>query len=96
MIQAGRFFFGSAQETENIPETDFFFHNLYALGAAGEKILRRFAVFSPDDSGATEKRFKALLGPGARDRFKYYPRGFEFGILEIAVVPGDPKFEYLD
>ena len=36
-----------------------------------------FRVFNPDESGETELRFKTMLGPGAIQRFKYFPLKFE-------------------
>jgi hypothetical protein len=37
----------------SLPETDFFFRNLFALGTVGRKFIRRFAVVNPDWSGLT-------------------------------------------
>jgi hypothetical protein len=60
----------------SLPATDFFFHNLYALGTVSPTILRRFSVI--DTNPAIESRFRSLLGPAARDRFQEpYLRGFE-------------------
>jgi hypothetical protein len=77
---------GSAKELESakeiivigysLPETDFFFRNLYALGTVGETFIRRFAVFNPDASGQVKGRFQSLVGPGARDRFEYHATKF--------------------
>lgn len=64
----------------SLPETDFFFRYLYALGTVGQTILRRFAVFNPDESGDVEGRFRSLLGSGAIGRFKYHPETFESAI----------------
>lgn len=61
----------------SLPETDAFFRYLYALGSVGELPLRRFWVFNPDDSGATEGRFRSLLGRGAENRFAYFPERFD-------------------
>ena len=33
----------------SLPTTDFFSETFFALGTAGSKFLRRFAVFNPDD-----------------------------------------------
>lgn len=55
----------------SLPQTDQFFHNLYALGTMGGNPLHCFNVYNPDSNGATEGRFKALLGTGAKNRFKY-------------------------
>jgi hypothetical protein len=62
----------------SLPETDFFFRYLYALGTVGPTIIRRFAVFNPDDS--VEGRFRSLLGRGALSRFKYHTETFESAI----------------
>lgn len=64
----------------SLPETDFFFRNLYALGTVGKDFIRRFEVFNPDRSGQVESRFKSLLGPGARDRFAYHEMTFASAI----------------
>jgi hypothetical protein len=72
----------------SLPATDFFFHNLYALGTVSPTILRRFSVI--DTNPAIEPRFKSLLGPAARDRFqKPYLRGFEDAMHGTEM---DPKF----
>ena len=67
----------------SLPETDSFFRHLYALGSVGTAPLRRFAVFNPDQSGATDRRFKALLGPGASARYEYHALPFESAIGHI-------------
>lgn len=51
----------------SLPRTDEFFRYLYALGTVGDVPLKRFWVFNPDVE--VHGRFKALLGPGARQRF---------------------------
>lgn len=60
----------------SLPESDAFFRYLFALGTVGETPLRRFWVFNPDESGATELRYRELLGPGAEQRFRYIPKTF--------------------
>jgi hypothetical protein len=67
----------------SLPETDSFFRHLYALGSVGAAPLRRVAVFNPDTSGATDKRFQALLGPGARARYEYHAIPFDQAIDHI-------------
>jgi hypothetical protein len=72
----------------SLPATDFFFHNLYALGTVSPTILRRFSVI--DTNPKIEGRFKSLLGPGARDRFQEpYLRGFEDAMQGTEM---NPKF----
>lgn len=70
----------------SLPETDSFFRHLYALGSVGSAPLRRIAVFNPDNSGATKNRFEALLGPGARARYEYYPMTFNDAISYIQAL----------
>jgi hypothetical protein len=53
----------------SVPETDNFFHYLYALGTMSETRLRRFWVFNPDPK--VEPRYKRLLGPTASSRFRF-------------------------
>jgi hypothetical protein len=53
----------------SLPETDSFFRQLYALGTVGDTLLKRFWVYNPDDS--REKIFSNMLGPGARERFRF-------------------------
>lgn len=62
----------------SLPPTDQFFRYLYALGTIGEARLKRFWVFNPDNS--IDERFKALLGPEAKSRFKFYPIAFREAI----------------
>lgn len=80
-------------EAENIfvigysmPEADAFFRYLYALGTVGKTMLKRFWVFDPDASGGVERRFAALLGPGASVRFRYHQTDFAdaLSIIQIA------------
>ncbi len=54
----------------SLPNTDSFFRQLYALGTISETLLKRFWVYNPDPS--REQIFKEMLGPGARERFKFF------------------------
>lgn len=67
----------------SLPETDSFFRHLYALGSVSTTPLRRIAVYNPDDTGVTERRFESLLGPGAKARYEYFPKTFEQAISHI-------------
>lgn len=67
----------------SLPETDSFFRHLYALGSVGTAPLRRISIFNPDATGATDRRFKALLGPGAIARYEYHEKTFEQAIDHI-------------
>lgn len=68
----------------SLPETDSFFRHLYALGSVGTVPLRRIAVFNPvNKGGAVDRRFEALLGPGASARYEYHAIDFLNAINEI-------------
>lgn len=77
---------GAKDRVYSLPETDSFFRHLYALGSVGSSPLRRIAVFNPDTSGATKSRFEALLGPGAKARYEYYPMTFSDAIPHIQAL----------
>jgi hypothetical protein len=72
----------------SLPESDSFFRYLYALGTVGTKLLKRFWVFDPDETGNVEKRFRELLGHGALQAFKPFRLTFEKAIGEIAKTFG--------
>lgn len=65
----------------SLPPTDMFFRDLYALGTVGDTILKRFWVFNPDKN--VEKRFRAILGPGAEQSFRMFPSTFQEAIADI-------------
>ncbi len=62
----------------SLPETDHFFHYLYALGTVGATRLKRFLIMNPDPS--ITERFAPLLGPVAKDRVKPIQAPFSQGI----------------
>lgn len=64
----------------SLPESDFFFRYLFALGTVGKSPLRRVWVFNPDQTGDIKNRFREFLGPGAEQRFEYYAATFEQAI----------------
>jgi hypothetical protein len=66
----------------SLPETDKFFHYLYALGSIGEASLKRFWVFNPDE--AVAGRFSKILGSAAQSRFKFERRLFKDAVPIIA------------
>lgn len=75
--QAGK----ELSEAENIivvgyshPVSDQFFKYLYALGSIGDATIRRFWVFDPAQD--VENKYKALLGTGLGDRFRFFHRTF--------------------
>ena len=67
----------------SLPPSDPFFHFLYSLGTVGDKPLKRFWVFNPDNTGLVEKRFKDMLGPAATARYKYFTQKFDTAIGTI-------------
>lgn len=73
----------------SLPETDSFFRHLYALGSVGKAALRRIVIYNPDNSGETDKRFQALLGPGAMSRYRYETLTFDRALDSIReMFPG--------
>jgi hypothetical protein len=68
----------------SLPPSDTFFRFLYALGTTSKTRLRRFWVFDPDQSGAVEGRFRALLGQSATERFRYVSKTFRLAVNEVA------------
>ena len=67
----------------SLPQSDMFFKYLYGLGTIGERILRRFWVINPDATGEVMSKFRELLGPGARRRFKPLKMTFKESIKAI-------------
>jgi hypothetical protein len=67
----------------SLPESDAFFRYLFALGTIGESPLRRVWVFNPNRSPEIQRRFSALFGPGAEQRFAFFPMTFEDSIAHI-------------
>jgi len=67
----------------SLPETDAFFRLLYAFGTVGESPLEQIIVYNPDKTGATDKRFREMLGPGAVARYKYKELRFDQSIEDI-------------
>ncbi len=68
----------------SLPETDSFFKHLFGLGTAGDRLLRKFLVYNPDNSGQVKKRFESLLGPGAISVFEYLEMDFKTGLSDIS------------
>ena len=70
----------------SLPETDAFFRLLYALGTVGSSPLENITVYNPDDSGAVDKRFREMLGPGAFARYKYKQMLFHDAISDAKAL----------
>lgn len=67
----------------SLPSSDLFFRYLYALGTVGKKPLRRFWVFNPDKSNQVHERISQLLGPGAAERYQYFPIPFDNALTRV-------------
>jgi len=65
----------------SLPDTDQFFHYLYALGSVGPTRLKRFWILNPDPNILS--RFERLLGPLARERVKVDNVSFGQGISKL-------------
>lgn len=68
----------------SLPETDTFFRYLFSLGTIGPTRVRNFIVVNPETSGATEERFRSLVGRGIERRFRYFGGGFS-GVMDSIV-----------
>lgn len=68
----------------SLPETDSFFRYLYAIGSAGDVLLKRICVLDP--APIVRDRFQNLLGPGARARFEYRQEDFGQALTYIRNV----------
>jgi hypothetical protein len=70
----------------SLPVTDSFFRQLYALGTVGDSLLKRFWVFNPDET--RDEAFRSMLGPGARERFRFFrvPFSGSFPTLKEVLV----------
>lgn len=73
----------------SLPSADQFFRYLYAVGTISGARIKRFRVVDPSDE--PESRFRALLGPTARERFKRMPQRFSQAIdllyYEFGIAP---------
>ncbi len=65
----------------SLPPTDQFFRYLYAMGTMGQRPLRKFCVFDPDER--VRDRFVDFLGPGASKRFEFEALKFSQAIDRI-------------
>jgi NAD-dependent SIR2 family protein deacetylase len=65
----------------SLPESDYFFRYLYALGTLGKTMLKRIWVFDPDSE--VDRRFKKLLGSQAEKKYKYFDCNYANAITEI-------------
>lgn len=61
----------------SLPQTDVFFHLLYALGTVSNTPLKSIQIFNPDNSNNIRERFESILGPAAKARYKYHAETFQ-------------------
>lgn len=60
----------------SLSPTDLFFRYLFALGSVGQTLIKRFWVFDTDTTDEVNNRFRQLIGPGAKGRYKYITSPF--------------------
>lgn len=60
----------------SLSQTDLFFRYLFALGAVGDTMIKRFWVFDVDRSKTVYERFRELVGQGTRARYSYTETAF--------------------
>lgn len=68
----------------SLPETDYFFRYLFALGTVGKTILERLWVFDPNEE--VKSRFIKFIGSGIRKRFKFEPYKFTDTIKHLRKI----------
>jgi NAD-dependent SIR2 family protein deacetylase len=68
----------------SLPNSDHFFHHLFAIATASPARLRRIWVFNPDSTDTVRPRFEALLGAGVQKRFLFHKSTFENAIKIIS------------
>jgi len=67
----------------SLPESDYFFRYLYALGSVGKARIKRFWVFDPAVGEGVRTRFQELIGKGIMSRFKFEKATFNNSIKII-------------
>ena len=70
----------------SFPETDMFFHYLFALGVDMRTILKGFYVYNIDLE--VEKRFEDLLSSGIKERFEFQSYDFDGAIRYMPITLG--------
>lgn len=70
----------------SIPETDQFFRYLYALGTIGSTRIKRFWVFDAHPSPALDERYRSMLGPLARRRYRLIGTPFSSVVDAVATA----------
>jgi NAD-dependent SIR2 family protein deacetylase len=65
----------------SLPESDYFFRFLFALGSAGQTRIKSFYVFDPDE--AVADRFKTLISQDTKKKFRHPKIRFEDAIEAI-------------
>lgn len=70
----------------SLPETDWFFNYLYALGIDMRTPVEGFYVYDIDET--VEKRFKGLLGQSVIGKFHFYNTSFEKAVENVVSGQG--------
>ena len=77
----------------SLPESDYFFRYLFAIGSMGDTTIKRFYVFDPDSR--VESRFEDMLSERVGRRFRFRSYTFEQAIMVLSGVdirtPGQLK-----
>ena len=70
----------------SLPDSDYFFRTLWALGTVGPTRIERLWVINPafKDDPALEQRYRSLLGEAAAKRFKAIPDRMEDVMADFA------------
>ena len=64
----------------SLPDSDYFFRNLYALSTISDNLITKFWVFDPDPQDLVRGRYEALLGSSVKSRFNFYNSKFSDAI----------------
>ena len=69
----------------SLPLTDNFFRYLYSIGTEGEKAIRRFWVFNPNETNV-KRKYEDFIGIGVKQRFEYIPLTFDYATKILSDV----------
>lgn len=69
----------------SLPLTDNFFRYLYSIGTEGEKAIRRFWVFNPNETNV-KRKYEDFIGTGVKERFEYIPLTFNYATKILSDV----------
>jgi hypothetical protein len=55
----------------SLPDSDYFFRCLYALGSVGASRIEHFWVFDPDKENKVQPRFVYIIGQDIKNKFRF-------------------------